>query len=143
LNEKGKCIVNNKLDKKINTALVKIKEAIKAITDKNDKELMETALSRLSEIEYLFKGAEYQHESEVRLILSKTGKSEYIAIDQSDVYPIPRVYLNIGNLIPAVHSITIGPKVERPKEWASMFNYQFQEFGMNKVEVFISQLPYK
>jgi hypothetical protein len=155
LNEKGKCVGEDKTV--LNEAISSLKKSFKTLKNdfkkaktekKGTKEkeslaLITKGLERLSEIEYLFKGIEYQHESEVRLILSKTGKVKHIKVDTSDYFEVPKVYLNIGNILQAVDSITIGPKVERPKEWASAFNYNFLEKKMKESKVYISRLPYK
>lgn len=143
LNEEGRLPGRSKLSTNINKAIDGLKTSFENIFSKDDKELLEIALERLREIQYLFKGIEYQHESEVRLILSKTGKGKHIKVDTSEYFEVPRVYLNIGNILSSVSSITIGPKVERPKEWASAFNYNFLEKGMKDAKVYISRLPYK
>jgi hypothetical protein len=143
LNKDGRLPGRSKLSISINKAIDGLKTSFEKILKEEDKGLLEIALERLSEIEYLFKGEEYQHESEVRLILSKTGKGKYIKVDTDVSLIVPKVYLKIGNILSAVDSITIGPKVERPKEWASAFNYNFIEKGMKESKVYISRLPYK
>ena len=142
INDKGKCIGGKRTKRKtINDAIEEIRNIFVKIKD--NKGLIKIALERLSEIEYLFKGEEYQHEGEVRLILSKTGKQKHIQVSNVEPPILPRTYMNTGNIMDSLEAITIGPKVERPKEWAAAFNYKLQEFGKEDVSIYISQLPYK
>lgn len=136
IDSKGKCKGDGST--KMNASLVKIKKIITEISKEEAK--LKLALERIVDIEYLFKGVEYQNE--VRLILSKTGKGKHIKVntDESD---IPRVYLEVGSILPALEKIVVGPKVERAEEWASAFNYSFLKSDIESIEIEISKLPYK
>ena len=60
-------------------------------------------------------------------------------------FEIPKVYLEIGSVLPALKTVVIGPKVERAEKWASAFNYSFfkNEKVKEDISVEISKLPYK
>lgn len=85
---------------------------------------------------------EYQYEHEVRQIIKGIGFDKIV--DQS-VTP-PKVYIELVPIIPAIKKITLGPKVERPDEWASALYYTLDKDlpdKKDKAEILISHLPYK
>ncbi|MBK9013610.1 MAG: hypothetical protein IPM82_05735 [Saprospiraceae bacterium] len=101
----------------------------------------------LNEITYLFKGAEYEHEHEVRLVVdSEIGFPLKINHKEDGA---PKVYIEIGDIRPLITKLTLGPKVERSDEWASVFYFSFKDFyqkeGINESlpDIYISHLPFK
>lgn len=96
----------------------------------------------LNDIAYLFKTADYQYENEVRLVVNGVGFKKVIDNGSTP----PRVYIELINIVPVLHKITLGPKVERPDEWAAAFNYKIDDFSTDKdqkIEIVISRLPFK
>lgn len=97
---------------------------------------------KLNTIAYLFKGIAYQYEHEVRLVLSGTAIPKIINTDG----PRPKVQIELAPINPAIKKITLGPKVERPDEWASALYYALDKDlpdKKDKAEILISHLPYK
>lgn len=96
----------------------------------------------LNDIAYLFKSSEYQYENEIRLVVQGVGFKKNIL---TTITP-PRVYIELISVIPVIHKITLGPKVERADEWAAAFNYKIEEVLENpdqKVKIIMSHLPFK
>ena len=91
----------------------------------------------LNGIAYLFKSAEYQYEDEIRLVVNGVGFTTKI-----DENPVIRVYIELIPLVPVLHKITLGPKVDRPDELAAAFNYKIKE-QVEKIDIVISRLPFK
>ncbi len=137
LNQQFQCIGGYDYCETITRRIQEIKSIVKNIKGDDLKFILE----KLSEIDYLFKGEEYAHENEVRLVIPDRFIDEYIKIDKN-MSP-PRVYLETINIRPFVKSITIGPKVERAEEWACVFNHVMRKEGNKDVEIRISTLPYK
>lgn len=124
--------------KKLNSALQTLKHQIEKLNE--DQKLSVSKL--LNDIAYLFKSADYQYENEVRLVISGIGFKKEIL---KDLIP-PRVFIELINIVPVLHRITLGPKVDRPDEWAAAFNYKIvndMPFSNTKVEIVISHLPFK
>jgi hypothetical protein len=90
-------------------------------------------------VAYLFKNAEYQYENELRLVMKEAiGFDKKIDMN----FNPPKVYIELVPLSCMIKGITIGPKVERPDEWASAFHYHLENKGF-KTEINISNLPFK
>jgi tetratricopeptide (TPR) repeat protein len=124
--------------KRLNMIMVKLKKKVDLLD--RDQKIAVTKL--LNDIAYLFKSGDYQYENEVRLVVQGVGFKKEILKDCSP----PRVFIELINLLPVLHKITLGPKVERADEWAAAFNYQIDEvvpFKSPKVEIVISRLPFK
>ena len=124
--------------KKLNTALQILKHQIKKLNE--DQQFSVSKL--LNDIAYLFKSADYQYENEVRLVISGIGFKKEIL---KDLLP-PKVFIELIDIVPVLHRITLGPKVDRPDEWAAAFNYKMANdlpFSETKVEIVISHLPFK
>jgi tetratricopeptide (TPR) repeat protein len=124
--------------KKLNTVMHQLKKILSKLT--YDQRLSVTGL--LNDIAYLFKSSNYLHENEVRLVVPGVGFTKQIV---KEMIP-PKVFIELISLLPAVHKMTLGPKVERPDEWAAAFNYSFYQqlpFSTNKIEIIISHLPFK
>ncbi|GGB81899.1 hypothetical protein GCM10007424_22480 [Flavobacterium suaedae] len=93
---------------------------------------------KLNEIAYLFKSTDYLYEHEVRLIIDGVGFKK--GIDNET----PKVYIELVDIRPALHQITLGPKIEKAEEWASTFNYYLkQNYEDQNTEIVISHLPFK
>jgi len=108
------------------------------IKDRTSTSDFKNLLELLNEITYLFKSAEYQYEHEIRLVLNGVGFKKHI---QKESMP-PRVYIELAPINPVIKKITLGPKVEKPDEWASALYYTLEEkeFFPN---ILISHLPFK
>lgn len=122
-------------------ALLKQKSESKKLIQQNlNKKLKIT--TKLNEITYLFKSSEYQYEHEVRLIVSGVGFEK--KIEDS-----PRVYIELADIRHALEKITLGPKVERPDEWAATFNFYLKDYYLRenhkerKIDTIISRIPFK
>lgn len=92
----------------------------------------------LFEIAFLFKGIEYQYEHEVRLVQKGIGFDKKVDKD----FEIPRVYIELSEILKSVKKITLGPKVERVDEWAATLYYELQNNEI-EAEVHISKQPFK
>ncbi len=126
---------NNKLNKLLKT----VKEKLELLKHEEKQErTFELITNSLNDIAYLFKTAEYQYEHEVRLVMQGIGFEKNIYKESSP----PKVYIELGSILPAITKVTIGPKVDRPDEWAAAFNYSFKKENLNPTIV-ISRLPYK
>ncbi|MBB5440242.1 tetratricopeptide (TPR) repeat protein [Pedobacter sp. AK017] len=124
--------------KKLNTLMESLKDQIKGLNAEQKSKITKL----LNDIAYLFKTSDYQYENEVRLVVNGVGFKKEI---DNDVTP-PRVFIELINIVPVLHRITLGPKVERPDEWAAAFNYKIDEFAPDrdqKIEIVISRLPFK
>lgn len=141
LKKDNKCIIPGTTGvlKKMNTALEKLKDRVEEINKKGDEKLNFLLRKRLSEIQYLFKGDEYSYESEIRLVMDGIG----IEKKWSELEEPPKVYIEIAPVQSSLKSITIGPKVERGEEWAALFNYQLNPDNKKRIEIQLSQLPFK
>lgn len=102
-------------------------------TNEDKRDLLEL----LNSVAYLFKSTEYQHENELRLIVTGVGMEKVI----ENEIPL-KVYLDLVEINPFIKKITLGPKVEKSDEWASIFHYTLDKEGYNP-EIFISRLPFK
>jgi len=110
---------------------------------KKAMENLKNLTEKLNTIAYLFKGIAYQYEHEVRLIIDEVFVPNKIISTDG---PRPRVFIELGPITSAIKKITLGPKVERPDEWASALHYTLNKDKIgtdNKAEILISHLPYK
>lgn len=95
-------------------------------------------IKRINEIAFLFKTSEYQHENEIRLVLSGDVFNKIV----DDGFFPTRVYIELSSVVSSLQKITIGPKVRLPEEWAAAFYYSLKQINKN-VSIKISRLPYK
>jgi hypothetical protein len=126
---------------KLDKFMKELQVDVKSFKDKQHKKPHETLkiIELLNEVAYLFKNAEYQYESEVRLVMKDAiGFDKKIDIN----FLPPRVYVELVSILPMIKEITIGPKVERADEWASAFHYHLLNNNL-KPEISISNLPFK
>lgn len=128
---------NNKINKLLQTLKTKVGSL-------NEDQKIDIKKS-LNEIAFLFKTNEYQYEYEVRLVVDGIGFKKNTIVDGDNK---PKVSINLIDIVPVLHKITLGPKVERADEWASAFNYHIKEkqessSSNNTVEIIISHLPFK
>jgi len=128
-----------KENKNLNSLLEELLKKVRALEKENKTdEKIRNIRERLNDIAYLFKSSEYQYEHEVRLVVSGVGFEKII----NKVSAPPKVFIELVSLAPVITKITLGPKVERPDEWAAAFNYSLKKVG-NTVEIVISHLPFK
>lgn len=121
--------------KTLNLLLQDLRSNIKAYhqTSENKKDLEEA----INSIAFLFKSDVYRSENELRLVVKGVGFDKKI---EQNMIP-PKVYIDLVNIRPMVEKITLGPKVERPDEWAAAFYYSYDK--EEKPKIFISHLPFK
>jgi len=127
--------VDQKIVKQLEVLMKDLKEKVAQIKEKNKIEITKL----LNQIIYHFKSADYYYEHEVRLIISGIGFNKIIESHNER----PKVFIELAEIVPAIHKITLGPKVEQAEEWAATFHYHIKEYYDNKVEIFISHLPFK
>lgn len=142
--QKDKFIIPGAKDSEesFNRCMIELKDKLRAIKKKKSKkniENQEFVAGLLNEIAYLFKSADYQYENEIRLVTKGLGLNKIISLDRTP----PRVFIELIPLASTIKKITIGPKVDRPDEWASAFFYHFEKSKLNSPEILISHLPYK
>lgn len=105
----------------------------KIISYSKDKTCLEKYLNSIA---FLFKSDAYKNENEVRLVVRGLEfKKQY----NIDVTP-PRVYIELESIKKTVDQITLGPKVDKVREWAAAFHYSYET---NAPEIIISHLPYQ
>jgi tetratricopeptide (TPR) repeat protein len=122
--------------KKLNTYMESLFEKIKGIKSKKKNKNWLNIITRLNEIAYLFKSAEYEYEHELRLVVKGIGF-------EKKVEDKPKVYIELVNIKPIISKITIGPKVARAEEWASAFYYSYDQDKGKVPEILISHIPFK
>lgn len=126
---------------KLNKLMQQLKQDVKEFKEKKGKKPQEALkiIELLNEVAYLFKNAEYQYESEVRLVMKDAVGFEKVV--DKDFTP-PKVYVELVSILSMIKQITIGPKVDRADEWAAAFHYHFFNKDL-KPEISISNLPFK
>jgi tetratricopeptide (TPR) repeat protein len=137
--DKDKFIVpgHGRQEDELNKLLLELKNAIKNLNADEKSQIIKL----INDIAYLFKLAEYQHEFEVRLVIQGAGFPKNF----TEGIP-PKVYIELVDIVPSLHKITLGPKVERADEWAAVFNYYIKQNYATKeqgVPIVISHLPFK
>ncbi|MBY8962878.1 tetratricopeptide repeat protein [Flavobacterium sp. D11R37] len=126
--------VSTKTAKQLNELMSELSEEIKKVKPEDKIIITE----KLNEIAYLFKSADYLFEHEVRLIIDGVGFAK--GIDDET----PKVFIELVDIRPALHQITLGPKIEKAEEWASTFNYYLKQNYENlNTKIVISHLPFK
>ncbi len=126
------------VSRQLNENMTSLKKEIANLDEEQKKEVAKI----LNNIAYLFKSAEYQHEYEVRLVVQGDGFAKKIDINTTP----PKVFIEMVEIAPVLHVITLGPKVERADEWAAAFNYFIKKEyppRSENVDIVISHLPYK
>lgn len=112
----------------------------KVIGYKNeDKSVLEKYLNAIA---FLFKSDAYKNENEIRLVI----KGVEFEKEFDERATPPKVYIELVNIRDLIEQITLGPKVDKPDEWASAFHFQYDnEYDDNKKpkKILISRLPYK
>lgn len=128
----------------LNKYLDQLKEKIeiflasKARKDSDTKHVLE----QLNSIAYLFKSAAYEHEHELRLIIKGIRFTKDI---DTDLNP-PWVHIKLVDIVPLIRKITLGPKMDKKDEWASVFYYSIaQQLKPENLppDIYISHLPFK
>ncbi|RQO39500.1 hypothetical protein DBR39_11045 [Chryseobacterium sp. KBW03] len=128
-------IRNKDLNDYCNQLELALKEFIKKT---GSKDIQKDIEELLFEIAFLFKGIEYQYEHEVRLVQKGIGFDKKVNKD----FEIPRVYIELSEILKSVKKITLGPKVERADEWAAALYYELQNNEI-EAEIHISRQPFK
>lgn len=126
--------VSSKNTRELNKLMIELAKQIKEV--KAEDKIIIT--EKLNEIAYLFKSADYLFEHEVRLIIDGVGFNK--GIDDET----PKVFIELVDIRPALHQITLGPKIEKAEEWAATFNYYLkQNYEDLNTKIVISHLPFK
>ncbi|WP_288447551.1 tetratricopeptide repeat protein [uncultured Chryseobacterium sp.] len=126
-------------NKDLNDYCNQLKLALEEFNKKaGSKDIQKDIEELLFEIAFLFKGIEYQYEHEVRLVQKGIGFDKKVDRD----FEIPRVYIELSEILKSVKKITLGPKVERVDEWAATLYYELQNNEI-EAEVHISKQPFK
>lgn len=116
---------------KINTLLETLKEKVKQY--KNNKIELNDCLNSIA---FLFKSDDYKNENELRLVVSGL---EFEKFFDERATP-PRVYIELEPIKDMVYQITLGPKVDKVTEWASVLYYKYKK---DTPIIKISHIPYK
>ena len=131
--------IKNKVrkEKELNGLMKALSLIIEKFNEKGDSSDKSKIEELLNEISFLVKSSEYSYEKEIRLVVNGAGFTKNI-----DVKDRPKVYIDLAPLKESIAKITVGPKVERSDEWASIFYYSMKNDDFNP-EIHISHLPYK
>ncbi|MDR6159342.1 tetratricopeptide (TPR) repeat protein [Chryseobacterium sp. SLBN-27] len=131
--------IKNKVrkEKELNGLMKALRLIIEKFNEKGDSSDKSKIEELLNEISFLVKSSEYSYEKEIRLVVNGAGFTKNI-----DVKDRPKVYIDLAPLKESIAKITVGPKVERSDEWASIFYYSMKNDDFNP-EIHISHLPYK
>lgn len=121
----------------LNILMTQLKKMIKDYP-KSRKDAKKNLEEYINRIAFLFKSEVYKSENEIRLVVKGDGFEKIIDTKQ---HP-PGVYINLFSLKHDIKIIAIGPKVERPDEWAAAFHYSYDKEDL-KPEILISHLPFK
>lgn len=91
-----------------------IKPHLKLIKDtiKNQKLDIETVLSFIEPIRYLFKEKSYKYEHEYRIIVNLEGKSERIETVKYGDWKVPRLFTYVKDIPLSYQKVTLGPKAD-------------------------------
>ncbi|HNR19912.1 MAG TPA: tetratricopeptide repeat protein [Bacteroidia bacterium] len=125
-------------ENKLNKLMDELRAKVKAYK-KKDKSVLEKYLNNIA---FLFKSDAYKSENELRLVVKGVGFEK--KIDTS--FTPPKVYIELINIRGIIEQITLGPKVDKPDEWASAFYYSYdKEIDATKrpEKIMISHLPFK
>ncbi|RLJ31335.1 tetratricopeptide repeat protein [Chryseobacterium sp. 7] len=126
-------------NKNLNDYCNQLKLALEEFNKKTgSKDIQKDVEELLFEIAFLFKGIEYQYEHEVRLVQKGIGFDKKVDRD----FEIPRVYIELSEILKSVKKITLGPKVERADEWGAALYYELQNNEI-EAEIHISKQPFK
>ncbi len=131
--------IENDLNKLMTELSTTVKELVTyhQTNKETNKDWRKNLFTALNEISFLFKNADYKDEYEIRLIVDPIlGEKK---IDREN----PRVFIETIDISPMIKKLTLGPKVERNNEWASVFHYHFKEEKLEIPEIHISCLPFK
>jgi hypothetical protein len=129
-------------EEEFNKIMNELKSKVAAFIRKDGNENTDkhkSAENLLNNIAFLFKSAEYQYENEIRLVTSGVGFTKKI----NKARIPPKAFIELISIPAVIKKITLGPKVERPDEWAAAFYYHFEEKSLPAPEILISYLPYK
>lgn len=142
IDEKGKFIIpdikdKGKKEKELSDLMESLKSFITKYNDEGNASDINKVQELINEISFLVKNSEYSYEKEIRLVVNGVGFKKNIESKEQ-----PRVYIELASLRESITKITLGPKVEKSDEWASVFHYSMENDGFSP-EVHISHLPYK
>jgi hypothetical protein len=101
----------------------------------DDSKFRQNAYSILNEIRYFFKHDAYNHEKEIRLVLTADNAANKPYLDKGNNI-IPKLYMNVNNPI-ILTKIILGPKVPNPYEIIPFLVHA----GVEKVT--LSKVPYR
>lgn len=125
-------------EEELNQLMQELKSKVTDYTNE-DKSVLEKYLNAIA---FLFKSDAYKNENEIRLVVKGV---EFEKKFDERATP-PKVYIELINIRGLIEQITLGPKVDKPDEWASAFHFQYDnEYDDNKKpkKILISRLPYK
>lgn len=125
-------IPNSSNNESLEVLMAELKEKVKSY-DANNKTSLEKYLNSIA---FLFKSDAYKNENEVRLVVK--GIEFEKKFDMNTIPP--RIYIELESIKKIVKQITLGPKVDKVNEWASVFHYSYE---VNAPEIIISHLPYR
>lgn len=127
----------DKKEKELNILMEKLKIAILKYEKNGEFKDINQIEELLNEVSFLVKTSEYSYEKEIRLVIKGVGFEKKIEFEES-----PKVYIELASLGGCIKKITLGPKVVKSDEWASVFHYCMENEGYEP-EIHISHLPYK
>lgn len=142
IDENGKFIIpdikdKNKKEKELSDLMEMLKLSIAKYNMEGENNDINKLEELINEIIFLVKNSEYSYEKEIRLVVNGIGFKKNIESKEQ-----PRVYIELASLEGSINKITLGPKVDKADEWASVFHYSMQNDGYEP-EIHISHLPYK
>lgn len=125
-------------EEELNRLMKELKDLVKNYNGE-ERSVLEKYLNGIA---FLFKSDAYKNENELRLVIKGIEFDKKFDVDAVP----PRVYIELINIRHLVEQITLGPKVDKPDEWASAFYYSYDketDESRRPKKILISRLPYK
>ena len=119
----------------LNHLMEELKQKVSSY-EQDDKSILEKYLNNIA---FLFKSDAYKNENEIRLIIKGIEFEKKF----NESYTPPKVYIDLINIRHLIKHITLGPKIDKPEEWAAVIHYYFIKDRIDPPRITISRLPFK
>lgn len=130
---------NNEL---LNSQILILKNELSTFFLKPIDKSMGFVLTLIDYFSYFFKSIQYSTENEIRLIIKGETFKKFFSPENNP----KNVYIKTGKISPYITSITLGPKVEFPKDVRAVIHYKLLDMGIENEklpEIKISELKFR